>query len=241
MIRPFTCVCLLLAGGSGLYLYQSKHRVQMIDHEIEAIMREAETARARTGVLKAEWTLMNDPERLGALAGKFLALKTTTPGQFTTMADLDARLPPVRPPDQPATGSTDEDAPADPAKPAEVATGPHPATPPAAPVPAAAPAPAAAPVAPAAVAQAKPAPAKPRPVQVAAQSAPLPAAPGQTVSLLGRPVSYAPPAPAPSAYAPPPYIPPAAPRVAAASAPAAAAVAPPIVGSSLGMAWRPHD
>ena len=26
MIRPFTCICMLLAGGSGLYLYQSKHR-----------------------------------------------------------------------------------------------------------------------------------------------------------------------------------------------------------------------
>jgi hypothetical protein len=210
----------------------------MIDHEIEAIMREAEAARARTGVLKAEWTLMNDPERLGALAAKFLSLKTTTPGQFTTMADLDARLPPVRPPDQPAAGSTDEDAPAEPPKPAEIAAAPHPAAPAATPAPAA-------PAAPAAIAQAKPAPVKARPVQVAAQSAPLAAPPGQAVSLLGRPVSYAPPAPAPSPYSPtpyspPPYSPPAPPRVAAASAPTPAP-APPIVGSSLGMAWRPHD
>ena len=35
MIRPVTCVCFLLACGSGLYLYQSKHRVQVLDREIE--------------------------------------------------------------------------------------------------------------------------------------------------------------------------------------------------------------
>ena len=34
MIRPVTCVCFLLACGSGLYVYQSKHRVQLIDRDI---------------------------------------------------------------------------------------------------------------------------------------------------------------------------------------------------------------
>ena len=29
MIRPFTCVTMLLAAGAGLYLYQTKHRGQM--------------------------------------------------------------------------------------------------------------------------------------------------------------------------------------------------------------------
>ncbi len=26
MMRPFTCLCMLLAGGSGLYLYQPNTR-----------------------------------------------------------------------------------------------------------------------------------------------------------------------------------------------------------------------
>ena len=47
-------------------------------------------------MLHAEWTLQNDPQRLQALADQFLSLKTVTPGQFTSMADLDSRLPAVR-------------------------------------------------------------------------------------------------------------------------------------------------
>ena len=93
MIRPFTCVCFLLACGSGLYLYQSKHRVQLLDREIEKTVRATEELREQTRVLHAEWTLLNDPQRLQALADQFLNLKTVTPGQFTSMADLDSRLP----------------------------------------------------------------------------------------------------------------------------------------------------
>ena len=71
MIRPFTCVCFLLACGSGLYLYQAKHRVQMIDREIEKTVRATTELREQTRVLHAEWTLQNDPQRLQALADQF--------------------------------------------------------------------------------------------------------------------------------------------------------------------------
>ena len=99
MIRPFTCVCFLLACGSGLYLYQAKHRVQMIDREIEKTVRTTEELRGQIRVLHAEWTLQSDPQRLQGLADQFLSLKTVTPGQFTSMADLDNRLPAVRAPE----------------------------------------------------------------------------------------------------------------------------------------------
>jgi len=101
MIRPFTCVCFLAACGSGLYLYQAKHRVQMIDREIEKTVRATGELREQTRVLHAEWTLQSDPQRLQALADQFLSLKTVTPGQFTSMADLDGRLPAVRAPEPP--------------------------------------------------------------------------------------------------------------------------------------------
>ncbi|HEX4172346.1 MAG TPA: hypothetical protein VHY82_07700, partial [Acetobacteraceae bacterium] len=102
MIRPFTFVCFLLACGSGLYLYQAKHRVQVLDHEIEKTVRATEELRERIRVLHAEWTLQNDPQRLQGLADRLLALKTVTPGQFTSLADLDSRLPPVPPPEAPS-------------------------------------------------------------------------------------------------------------------------------------------
>lgn len=99
MIRPVTCVCFLLACGSGLYLYQSKHRVQVLDHDIEQTVHATDALREQTRVLHAEWTLLNDPQRLQALADQFLNLKTVAPGQFTSMAELDNRLPAVRTPE----------------------------------------------------------------------------------------------------------------------------------------------
>lgn len=99
MIRPITCICFLLACGSGLYLYQAKHRVQVLDRQIEVTVQATEKLREQTRVLHAEWTLLNDPQRLQALADQFLTLKTVQPNQFTSMADLDSRLPPVPPPE----------------------------------------------------------------------------------------------------------------------------------------------
>jgi hypothetical protein len=101
MIRPVTCICFVLACGSGLYLYQSKHRVQVLDREIEKTVHTTDALREQVRVLHAEWTLLNDPQRLQALADQFLALKTVAPGQFTSMADLDNRLPAVRAPEPP--------------------------------------------------------------------------------------------------------------------------------------------
>ena len=96
MIRPATCLCMLLAAGSGLYLYQTKHQGLVLDHDIARIAQATDETRARIGVLRAEFALLNDPSRLQELAAAHLPqLAPLQPGQFTTMADLDARLPPV--------------------------------------------------------------------------------------------------------------------------------------------------
>jgi hypothetical protein len=123
MIRPVTCVCFLLACGSGLYVYQSKHQVQLIDRDIGKTVHATNELREQTRVAHAEWTLLNDPQRLQALADQFLNLKNVTPGQFTSMAELDNRLPAV---------STPEPAPQDPLaapveEPPPVAVAPPPA------------------------------------------------------------------------------------------------------------------
>lgn len=94
MIRPLTCVCILLAGGSGLYLYQSKHQAQMLDREIARTLKATDVARDRIGVLRGEWALLNEPERLAELAQAHLTLKTLALTQFATATELGARLPP---------------------------------------------------------------------------------------------------------------------------------------------------
>ena len=101
MIRPVTCVCFLLACGSGLYLYQAKHRVNVLDQQIARTVRATDAVREQIRLLHADWTLLNQPDRLQKLADQFLALKTTNPAQFMSMADLDARVPLMPEPEVP--------------------------------------------------------------------------------------------------------------------------------------------
>ena len=92
MIRPFTCLCLLVAAGSGLYLYSAKHDAQMLDREITRLSKQAQDSRSRAALMRAEYDRLGDPDRLRELASLVLALQPTDPAQFTAMADLDKRL-----------------------------------------------------------------------------------------------------------------------------------------------------
>jgi hypothetical protein len=94
MIRPLTIATCLLACGSGLYLYQEKHEVQLLDRTIERTVHDTAALREQSRLLAAEWTMLNDPERLRQFSDTYLHLKTITPTQFTSLADLDGRLPP---------------------------------------------------------------------------------------------------------------------------------------------------
>jgi hypothetical protein len=89
---------MLLAAGSGLWLYHVKHKSQVLDRQIENTIRAAATARERTTMLRADWALLNDPQRLQQLASNYLQLRPIAPTQFVQLSQLDARLPPVPPP-----------------------------------------------------------------------------------------------------------------------------------------------
>jgi hypothetical protein len=93
MIRPFTLICMVSAFGAGLYLYQSKHQAQVLDREIMRTIKQTEATRERTGMLRAEWALLNEPDRLAELAKAHTSLQTLKPTQFVALADLGARLP----------------------------------------------------------------------------------------------------------------------------------------------------
>ena len=96
MIRPLTVATFLLACGSGLYLYQSKHEVQLLDRTIEKTVHETGALREQSRLLSAEWTMLNDPERLRQFSDTYLNLRTINPAQFTSLADLDNKLPAQR-------------------------------------------------------------------------------------------------------------------------------------------------
>ncbi|MBV8091885.1 MAG: hypothetical protein JOY71_13990 [Acetobacteraceae bacterium] len=222
MIRPFTCVCLLLAGGAGLYLYQVKHEVQLLDREIASIARAARQARERAEVLRAEWTLLNDPERLADLAARFLPLRPVQPGQFTTLADLDNRLPPVPVTEENGPSQADKPKPEDSSSPLAQDDAPKPISSPK-PVPASQPTPHSEP----------PGHAAPARVITAAVKPPAHKQPVQPISLMApaRAIAALPPTPliTPGAGG----IPPRSPEPAPSPPPRPAT---PVVGSALGMA-----
>ncbi len=95
MIRPLTIATFLTACASGLYLYQSKHEAQVLDRTIEKALHDTAAYREQSRLLAAEWTMLNDPESLRRFSDTYLALKTIAPSQFTSLTDLDGRLPAV--------------------------------------------------------------------------------------------------------------------------------------------------
>lgn len=111
MIRPITIITAILASGSGLFLYQSKHDVQVLDRQIERTVRDTAALREQSRLLAAEWTMLNDPERLRQFSDTYLSLKPIAPTQFTSMADLNARLPAPRQAPPPSDDSTTDMAP----------------------------------------------------------------------------------------------------------------------------------
>jgi hypothetical protein len=203
MIRPLTLITLCAAAGAGLYLYQVKHAVAQLDRELRDINRQTEQARERTQVLRAEWALLNEPDRLRQVAQRHLALEAMTPAQFVRLSEVERRLPAPRqfagapslfaPTEPPGDGS---------AAPMAIATAEPRGLPAAATLAAAAAAvalpPAAEPAEPAPVIAAAPAPAiaaAPAPAV-----APAPRAPAAMVAAV-EPARPEPPAPRPAARA----------------------------------------
>jgi len=94
MIRSFTVLCALLSGASGLYLYNEKHRTTVLDQQISHIVADTQQVQQQTSMLRTQWALLNQPDRLGELATRFLpTLHPMAPEQFIRMASLESRLP----------------------------------------------------------------------------------------------------------------------------------------------------
>ncbi len=96
MIRPLTALMLLGAAGAGLHLYSVKQSTTLLERELRDIRRHTEAARERSQVLRAEWALLNEPDRLRTVVQRHLPLDAMTPAQFVRESDLARRLPPVQ-------------------------------------------------------------------------------------------------------------------------------------------------
>ena len=99
MIRPATLFWIVLAGCVGYGLYHLKNEVQAQEDELFRVNRTILAEQEAIHVLRAEWSYLNQPARLQALAARHLDLAPTKPGQLGTIAALplphDASAPPA--------------------------------------------------------------------------------------------------------------------------------------------------
>ena len=93
MIRRSTLLTTILAASTGLALFVVKYQVQDLEDTLTQINREIASNRQAVHVLKAEWSHLNEPNRLRFLAARHLDLGPLENGQFTTPEDLLEQLP----------------------------------------------------------------------------------------------------------------------------------------------------
>ncbi|MBI4184753.1 MAG: hypothetical protein HY521_12240 [Proteobacteria bacterium] len=97
MIRPATLIWSLLALVSGVGLFLLKHDVQRLEEAHARLIRAIAEGREAIHVLKAEWSYLNEFDRLQALADRHLELTPMSGARWGRLEDLPRR-------DSPAAG-----------------------------------------------------------------------------------------------------------------------------------------
>ncbi len=93
MIRPSTFAIVVLALGTGVFLFLIKYQVQDLEQQLTGFNRDIAADREAIHVLKAEWSHLNEPTRLRALTERHLEMQPVRLDQVTTRAGIDEKLP----------------------------------------------------------------------------------------------------------------------------------------------------
>jgi len=81
----------LLTIGVGVSLFLLKYKVQDLENELNASKAQVVRDRATIKVLQAEWTYLNDPERLRRLSSEHLGFGPATAKNVNDIAALPFR------------------------------------------------------------------------------------------------------------------------------------------------------
>jgi cell division protein FtsL len=91
MLR-FINICLVLGlVALACVIYQVKYQARALDAEIAALDKRIDEERDAIAVLRAEWGLLNRPERIERLAQKHLKLAPARPAQLVTLDTVTDR------------------------------------------------------------------------------------------------------------------------------------------------------
>jgi cell division protein FtsL len=91
MLR-FVNICLVLGlVALASVIYQVKYETRGLDTEIASLTKKIDEERDAIAVLRAEWSLLNRPERIERLAKKYLKLAPAKPVQLLTVDTVTNR------------------------------------------------------------------------------------------------------------------------------------------------------
>jgi cell division protein FtsL len=91
MLR-FVNICLVLGLVALAYvIYHVKYEARALDRDIVSLNKQIEDERDALAVLRAEWSVLNRPERIERLAVKYLKLAPAAPRQLVTVDSVTDR------------------------------------------------------------------------------------------------------------------------------------------------------
>jgi len=85
----FVLIAIALIAAIGTFVL--KHEVQKLEARLSSVHRQIVNDQETLHVLKAEWSHLNQPERLKDLARRHLDLQPLAPGQIVRLEDLPFR------------------------------------------------------------------------------------------------------------------------------------------------------
>ena len=92
IVRRTTLLWSVLSVAVVVGLFIIKHRVQDLEDQLHALNAEILADRDATQVLEAEWSYLNQPDRLEALSRKLLGMKSPTVEQTITMEEFRQQM-----------------------------------------------------------------------------------------------------------------------------------------------------
>lgn len=90
-VSHFMWAILTIAVAVALFLL--KHKVQELEHELVAKRVQIARDQGAIRVLEAEWTYLNNPERLRRQSEEYLGFHPPQPGNVATIASLPFKAP----------------------------------------------------------------------------------------------------------------------------------------------------
>jgi hypothetical protein len=100
VIRLASLCWLALVAATGFATYKVKYAVQDIEEELARVRKQTVVEQQEIHILNAEWTALNQPDRLAELNRRFLSLAAIGAKQLQrSIEEIPLRPPPAVPPD----------------------------------------------------------------------------------------------------------------------------------------------